>query len=275
MTFKNHVLQGVPLHLSPNMGGIIKPRFIVMHYTAGWTAASAIATLCNPAAKVSAQFVVDRDGSITQLVPCNRAAWHAGPSRFGDVKMLNNHSIGIEIVNPGYFKKGPGGQVLTPDGKPVPASRLVGYDLSFEAPHPRIGGGVYIWPKYTPAQYDALRKLVTALEEEYDIEDVLTHEQIDTRCWKTDTGPAFEIKQFKDIVHGKGGDGRQADTPMLGSAKVIARLNVRTSAVNGAVITVLPANTYVAVIRDVGDWCEVNYAPGKTGWVSQQYLRKA
>lgn len=278
MQFKNHVLQGIPFHMSPNVGGIINPRFIVMHYTAGWTAASAISTLTNAAAKVSAQFVLDRDGTLTQLVPCNRAAWHAGPSKYGNVEFLNNHSVGIEIVNPGYFKKGPGGQILDSTGKAIPAARLQGYDLSFEAPHPRIGGGVYIWPKYTAAQYAKLRELVTALKGEYNIEDVVTHEEIDTRHWKTDTGPAFEMAQFKAIIHatsGPQGD-RQADTPLMGTAKVTGRLNVRQGpGANFPVTTTLPEGVFVAVIKDHGDWCEVNYAPGKTGFVSQQFLRKA
>lgn len=272
MKIANHMMEGVHFHRSPNMGAIIQPRFIVMHYTAGWTASSAISTLTNPKSGVSAHFVVDRDGSVTQLVPCNRAAWHAGPSAYKGYKNLNSHSVGIEIVNPGYLRKGPGEQILDWDKKPVSKAKLMGYDLSFEAPHARIGGGIFVWPKYTEAQYSTLRKLVAALEAAYDIDDVVTHEEIDTRGWKTDPGPAFELRQFKDMVHNKAGE-RRDDTPLLGTAQTTARLNVRASP-NGMILTTLPLGAYVAVIKDAGDWCLVNYAPGKQGYVSQNYLRK-
>ena len=47
---------------SPNQSGIIKPRFLVMHYTAGSSATSSVNWLLNPAAKASAHLVIGRDG---------------------------------------------------------------------------------------------------------------------------------------------------------------------------------------------------------------------
>jgi len=47
---------------------------------------------------VSAHFVVARDGSITQFVPVEKRAWHAGASEWQGRPDCNNYSIGIEII---------------------------------------------------------------------------------------------------------------------------------------------------------------------------------
>lgn len=48
--------------------------------------------------KVSAHFVVDRQGHITQFVPIGQRAWHAGSSLWQGRENCNNFSIGIEII---------------------------------------------------------------------------------------------------------------------------------------------------------------------------------
>jgi N-acetylmuramoyl-L-alanine amidase len=62
----------------------------------------AIERLCDPAAKVSAHYVVDEAGSITALVPEECRAWHAGVAGWGGIDDVNALSIGIELVNPGH-----------------------------------------------------------------------------------------------------------------------------------------------------------------------------
>jgi len=47
--------------------------------------------------RVSAHLCIFRDGSITQYVPFNRRAWHAGVSQFGGRERCNDYSIGIEL----------------------------------------------------------------------------------------------------------------------------------------------------------------------------------
>lgn len=46
---------------------------------------------------VSAHFLIERDGGVTQFVSCNQRAWHAGLSRFGERENCNDFSIGIEL----------------------------------------------------------------------------------------------------------------------------------------------------------------------------------
>ena len=78
---------------------------IVTHHTASRTAEGAIRWLCDPESRVSAHYVIARDGAVTQLVPENLSAWHTGPCRWpgdaGPTRSLNRESIGIELVNRG------------------------------------------------------------------------------------------------------------------------------------------------------------------------------
>ena len=47
--------------------------------------------------RVSAHLLIDRQGGITQYVPFNRRAWHAGESCFEDRERCNDFSVGIEL----------------------------------------------------------------------------------------------------------------------------------------------------------------------------------
>jgi len=48
--------------------------------------------------RVSAHFVVDRKGVITQFVPTLQRAWHAGESEWEGRPGCNDYSIGIELI---------------------------------------------------------------------------------------------------------------------------------------------------------------------------------
>lgn len=78
-----------------------RPNFVVIHQTTNDRAADALRTLTNPARQVSAHYLVDRDGTLYQLVDENRRAWHAGASYWGGSTDLNSASIGIELDNNG------------------------------------------------------------------------------------------------------------------------------------------------------------------------------
>ncbi len=75
---------------------------LVLHYTGMQSAAAALARLCEPAAKVSAHYLIDEDGAVYALVEEAARAWHAGVSYWRGVRQLNDRSVGIEIVNPGH-----------------------------------------------------------------------------------------------------------------------------------------------------------------------------
>ncbi|MCF7822365.1 MAG: 1,6-anhydro-N-acetylmuramyl-L-alanine amidase AmpD [Mariprofundaceae bacterium] len=48
--------------------------------------------------RVSAHFVVDRNGAITQFVPLSKCAWHAGASSWDGRDNCNDYAIGIEMI---------------------------------------------------------------------------------------------------------------------------------------------------------------------------------
>jgi AmpD protein len=47
--------------------------------------------------QVSAHFLIERNGEITQFVPTHKRAWHAGESSFQGRHHCNDFSIGIEL----------------------------------------------------------------------------------------------------------------------------------------------------------------------------------
>ena len=78
------------------------PELLVLHYTGMPTAEGALDRLCDPAARVSAHYLIDEDGTVWALVPEERRAWHAGRSWWRGRAGLNDVSVGIELVNPGH-----------------------------------------------------------------------------------------------------------------------------------------------------------------------------
>ena len=76
--------------------------YIVLHYTGMQTAEAARARMTDPAAEVSAHYLIDEDGSILSLVDENHRAWHAGKGKWQGVTDMNSASLGIELVNPGH-----------------------------------------------------------------------------------------------------------------------------------------------------------------------------
>ena len=47
--------------------------------------------------KISSHYLIDNDGTIVQLVPDDKVAWHAGKSYWKGITGLNAYSIGIEL----------------------------------------------------------------------------------------------------------------------------------------------------------------------------------
>ena len=47
--------------------------------------------------RVSAHFLIRRDGALIQFVPCTLRAWHAGASSWRGRERCNDYSLGIEV----------------------------------------------------------------------------------------------------------------------------------------------------------------------------------
>ena len=88
---------------SPNWNERKLPvSMVVLHYTGMQSAEEALDRLCDPAAEVSAHYMIDEDGTVIRLVDEDKRAWHAGRSYWRGVTDINSASIGIELVNPGH-----------------------------------------------------------------------------------------------------------------------------------------------------------------------------
>lgn len=264
MRIDGHQLQGerVAFRASPNQGGPFarpNPDTIIIHYTAGANAESAIRTLSDPARRVSAHLVVDRQGAVAQLVPFDAVAWHAGASRWGDREGMNQHTIGIEIDN--------AGQLQEQDG------RLVSWFGRQYSPE-QVVWGVHRhqtrstpWHRYTSVQIQVTMELCRLLISAYGIDHILGHEEI-APLRKIDPGPAFPLDALRGELLGTG-------LPEGGSqnARVCARrLNIR-SAPHGRAARVaghLLSGTQLTVLEESGAWCRVRVPI--EGWVSRRYI---
>ena len=88
---------------SPNFDERELPvTMLVLHYSGMQSEEAAIARLTDPAAKVSAHYLVKEDGTVLRMVSESDRAWHAGQSHWRGITDVNSASIGIEIVNPGH-----------------------------------------------------------------------------------------------------------------------------------------------------------------------------
>ena len=138
---------------------------IVIHYTDFLTVEESLACLTVPSSNVSSHYLIDEDGTIYQLVPDDKRAWHAGVSHWNGRDNVNHNSIGIELQNGGMTYKDKFGE----------------------------------WPPYPGAQMDALAELVHDLQVKFSIptEHIVGHNDIaPTR--KIDPGPHFNWDDLRD-----------------------------------------------------------------------------
>lgn len=87
---------------SPNFGR--RPQgarvdCLVLHADAGKTEAGTISWIRSPESKVSYHYLVHRDGRVTQFVPGEMRAWHAGVSEFQGRANVNDFSLGVAFSN--------------------------------------------------------------------------------------------------------------------------------------------------------------------------------
>lgn len=72
-------------------------RALVFHCSAH-SARDMIEVLCER--ELSSHYIIDSDGTIVRLVSEKKRAWHAGQSKWRNLEMLNQYSIGIELSSP-------------------------------------------------------------------------------------------------------------------------------------------------------------------------------
>ena len=93
----NATLQRSPHYNKRPAGTVID--CLVLHADAGTSEAGTISWILSPQSKVSYHYLVGRDGTVTQFVPDELRAWHAGASVFRDRKNVNDFSLGVSFAN--------------------------------------------------------------------------------------------------------------------------------------------------------------------------------
>lgn len=79
-----------------------KPNFVVIHHTAQNACEQTLKTFTLERTKVSAHYVICKDGTIHHMLNDYMRAWHGGISKWGNNTDLNSSSIGIELDNNGF-----------------------------------------------------------------------------------------------------------------------------------------------------------------------------
>lgn len=287
MRIENHLLihdDGTPVRFHPTENWndtVIRTKWLVMHYTAGGDAAESIEWMSKyrgPKKSGSAHLVISKTGQITQMVPFNKRAWHAGTSAWQGKTDINGYAIGIELDNFGELDGGPGHWKFrtTPVAD---ANVLVAAHRNEPAEGANRG-----WAKYPQVQLDVALKVAKLLVQHYGLEDVIGHDDI-APIRKKDPGPAFPMAQFRASAMGQAAE--QAAAPVRPGQRMRVKadkLNLRAGpAKEHAEVagSKLPRGTAMRVAEAPGVWLRVNVegvvngVANAAGWVNGDYLEPA
>lgn len=81
---------------------IRKPNYVIIHHTSQNSTAQTVRTFQLPHTKVSAHYIIGRDGQVIQMLNDYDRGWHAGRGKWGNITDMNSASIGIELDNNGF-----------------------------------------------------------------------------------------------------------------------------------------------------------------------------
>ncbi|MGR3466929.1 MAG: N-acetylmuramoyl-L-alanine amidase [Shimia sp.] len=288
MGHTNHWTYGVAKVPAYWQGAEITPEIVVLHDTASrlekFNARDYLAR--KNTGKVSVHYVIELEGDVSQLVPNNRRANHAGRSRYHGREWCNGFSIGIELVNPGRMRD------VSADGDASIARTWYGEEFEWSAetefyPRTTPEHGHGLWMLYPAAQIAALTELLEKLfaNPAYPLKDIVPHWYVSPGR-KNDTNPLFPLEEIRARILGRD-DPRDVATEEGSSQPEGAVVQVSTHGAglnlrrwpsfNPNVLTSIPNGTLLDVERvgrfDGRDWARVQYG-GHEGWVVGTYLIK-
>jgi N-acetylmuramoyl-L-alanine amidase len=278
MQVRGHKLEGVEYKAARLIGPTIVPEVVVLHDTAGRAARFSSRDYLATTTKASVHFVVEVDGTISQLVPTNRRAGHAGQSSWQGRRDVNGFSIGIEIVNPGRMTPLGNGFGLTWWGEQL--------DHAVEVETPEHGKGA--WAPYPEAQIAAVRALLEVLFRDVrTLKDITTHWYISPGR-KVDTNPLFPLESLRARILGRDDpaltEAEIKSTPVEGDRFLRIKvpgstLNIRRwPSFNPNVIAAAPDGAELPHLRsgtfDGRLWHQVMF-DGREGWVVARYTEAA
>ena len=174
-------------------------KYIIMHYTTGTRMESTINHFKSSGSGVSTHLLIGRDGRVVQFVPFNRIAHHAGYSWWEAEEGINQFSIGIELDNAGRLKRGKDGtgrEGWMGQKMIIPNDRLR-MDAHWKRP-----ANQFAWETFSDVQLEVAKKIVKALKEKYDIQEILGHDDVNVLN-REDPGPLFPMKVWREELFGR------------------------------------------------------------------------
>ena len=96
------IIKSLSLNSSKKTRKSSQIKHVIIHYTGMQSTRVSLKRLKNLSSKVSAHYLIDRNGKVINLVETNKIAWHAGKSKWFGFNNLNKNSIGIELQNKGH-----------------------------------------------------------------------------------------------------------------------------------------------------------------------------
>lgn len=259
--------------------GLIDPKFLVIHYTAGTSFEGDMRVLSSDStAKVSCHLVIGPEGQVGQIGNFRDALWHAGQSNWKGYSGLNKYSIGIEVTCPGYLTR------VGKDAARTDAGKVIVDDEPYpfiEGRHTNPKDHHTLWAGFTEKQVELVREIGILLMDTYDLEEAVGHDQI-APDRKLDPGPSCPQSVFA-FLNGNHDNLPGIERPDLEPISMRAKykvgrlpagekLNCRAEP-RGRVIGSLPEGTSVEIIQTTGDWAQIRTPwTGTVCWVYLDYL---
>ena len=192
----NHILKGevnntyfekLPYSTRGDEPRFITPKYILVHWTAGWTAESTLQYLEESRAG-SYHIIIDRCGKIYNCMPLNYRAWHAGVSGWRGYNDLNSHSIGIAFANRGFLYDRI--EYIPNTNYKLKLKEIVGKKSSRNVPFPDA-----YYEEYTDEALNQFEKLVQVIRSFYGKLPVIGHHHVSPGR-KSDPGPLFDFTKY-------------------------------------------------------------------------------
>ena len=188
-------------------------------------------------------------------MPLNKRAWHAGKSSYKGRRDVNSYSIGIEIDNWGW---------LDADGRSH-AGVKVPEEFQFKGSR----SGHSLWESYRKEQLESTEKVIAAICEYYNIEDIVGHEDVSPGR-KQDPGPALD--EFKNRVR-QTYIGKKLEV-RVPTTRVDLRLR-QTPSYSSVVLTVMPKGSEVKVLDEpYPGWYKLQYG-NRVGYSVGKYIEES
>jgi len=193
-----------------------RPNFVIIHHTAQDSCGQTLRTFTLERTKVSAHYVICKDGTVYHMLNDYLRAWQAGISKWGNNTDINSSSIGIELDNNGfeYFTTPQINSLMELLGRlkkayNIPAANFIGHgdiapgrkvDPNWRFPWKQLAdSGFGYWYGDTtnisvPSHFDHLQALRII---GYDMKDTTAVLSSFKRHWMQDSTTGFGVQQDK------------------------------------------------------------------------------